>query len=132
MIDSETGAVSAAPGLYHLSEEPTHMNSKSLQRILTADHIDQDAKTIGVLILLNASPEERLPIFEYGRHLLAGAPPTHGCAARFWGAMTALAPRLPGYLDCIAALIDQPAIVSQFQSKIALFVVLNDRSQAVL
>lgn len=108
------------------------MNTNSLHRLLTADHIDADAEKIGVLILLNASPEERLPIYEYGRHILAGAPPTHGCAVRFWGALTALTPRLPGYPDCIATLMSDSAAISQFQSKIALFVVLNDRGQAVL
>jgi hypothetical protein len=105
------------------------MNTISLQRIFTIDHIDQDAEKIGAMILANASPEERRPIYEYGRHVLAGAQPSHGCTVRFFGALAQLTPRLPGYADCIATLADSEQAISAFQGKIALFVLLRDREQ---
>lgn len=99
------------------------MMNNSLQPI---HPIDQNAEKFGAMILANSTAEERLPVVEYGRHILAGAPPTHGCATRFFGALYILSKRMPGYNQHIATLQCDPGAISHFQSKIALYVLLNE------
>ncbi|MEO8608927.1 MAG: hypothetical protein ABI690_13635 [Chloroflexota bacterium] len=105
------------------------MMSISLQ---PTDPIDQDAQKFGDMILSNSTIEERLPVYEYGRYLLAGAEPTHGTSTRFFGALYILSKRMPGYNQHIAVIKSDPGAISLLQSKIALYVLLNETCPAVL
>lgn len=102
------------------------MMKHSLQPIPAPDQFDEDAETFGAMILAKSTPEERQPVVEYGRYILAGAPPSHGCATRFFGAIYILSKRMPGYNECIAAMKTEAGAISRLQSKIALYVLLNE------
>lgn len=90
--------------------------------------VDQDAQKYGDMILLNSTLEERMPVYDYGRHLLAGAEPSHGTAVRFFGALYTLSARMPGYAEHIARIKACPEAISAFQSRIALYVLLNEKA----
>lgn len=105
------------------------MTTNSVQPI---DPIDQDAKRYGDMILAHSTLDERMPIYEYGRHVLAGADPSHGTAVRFFGALYDLTPRMPGYAEHIERVKTCPQAISLLQSKIALYVVLYEPSLVVL
>lgn len=100
------------------------MNTQSVQPPAL---IDQDASKFGDMILSNASPEARRPVYEYGRYVLAGAEPTHGASVRFFGALYDLTPWMPGYAEHVATLKSSPTAISRFQSGIALHVLLHDK-----
>lgn len=104
------------------------MNINSVQLIWTPDHIGQLAEEFGALLLANSSNDEREPIYNYGRHMLAAAQPSAGCIARFVAALYTLTPRMPGYAKQVAALATEPQTISLLQSNIALYVVLNDKA----
>ena len=108
------------------------MNENIVTEVPTNESIDKRVELNGAMIFMKSTAEERGPIYEYGRYLLARIEPTPGCTLRFYAALRDLAPRLPDY----QALIDQtalyPAAMSRFQARLAVYVARNEHFSVVL
>lgn len=106
--------------------ESQEMNDTTIPQQLTNERITQRVEMNGMSIFKVATPEERRPLYEYGRFLQARMEPTTGCTLRFYGALRTLAPRLPDYQALIDETALYPEVLSRFQSRLAVYIARND------
>ena len=102
------------------------MAISSLPHIPTPELIETEGDAFGKMILKITTSAERAPIRDYGRCLLAGYPPSSRTTVLLFQALSKLSNRLPGYLRLVGILSRDPADLSRFEDRIALYIAQHE------
>lgn len=101
------------------------MNDATVTQISDED-INRRVQWNGAMIFTIATPDERRPLYEYGRFLLARIEPTTGCTLRFYNALDTIMPRLPDYKAFVEEVGSMSYMLTRFQCRLAVYIARND------
>jgi hypothetical protein len=108
------------------------MTENTVSQLPSNDTINENAKAIAAMMMQVATFEERQPIVDYGRCLLAKVEPPSNFTLRFFAGMSKLAPRLPDYQTFTRDNVMYESAISTLQCRIAVIVVRHEYDSAVL
>ena len=95
------------------------MVSETLPVNPSLDHINGLAAHYAAHILRLIPPADRAPIVAYGRCLVDGRTPSTGTVLRFFNALHAAGPTLPGYIGFVGRISTRPSVITRFEDGIA-------------